>query len=228
MDLGCREQLAHEPHLAEGGAIEMPDAAGPQRPQDARLGVAFHGIENIAWKAFDKPASCRRDRCRPQAQQRLARPSPSNNRIDRGENSTPKRAERSKTGLRHRTILQNQEATSRSVCLRHRARNDQSRWSATPGETAGGRQTIVRVLRIACRNISVSLKDTGPRVAGSAEKDALRRSSTPGESGVLGTCDCVGALRWEKGPPIQDFFQIFNVAPAGRCNPRPSSPPRVP
>src|SRR5262245_64001412 len=40
------------------------------------------------------------------------------------------------------------------------------------------RQTLVRGLRIACRNISVSLKDAGPRVAGSTEKDALRRGST--------------------------------------------------
>ena len=60
------------------------------------------------------------------------------------------------------------------------------------GETAPERQTMVRGLRIACRNISVSLKEAGPRVAGSAEKDALRRSSTPCETGVLGTCDCVG------------------------------------
>ena len=42
---------------------------------------------------------------------------------------------------------------------------------------------MVRGLRIACRNISVSLKDAGPRVAGSTEKDALRRSSTPGKRG---------------------------------------------
>jgi hypothetical protein len=47
------------------------------------------------------------------------------------------------------------------------------------GECAPRRQMIVRGLRIACRNISVSLKEAGPRVAGSAEKDALRRSSTP-------------------------------------------------
>jgi hypothetical protein len=46
------------------------------------------------------------------------------------------------------------------------------------GAKAPGRQTMVRGLRIACRNISVSLKDAGPRVAGSTEKDALRRSST--------------------------------------------------
>ena len=59
-------------------------------------------------------------------------------------------------------------------------------------KSPGGRQTMVRGLRIACRNISVSLKDASPRVTGSAEKDALRRSSTPCENGVLGTCDCVG------------------------------------
>ena len=47
----------------------------------------------------------------------------------------------------------------------------------------GGRQTMVRGLRIACRNISVSPKEAGPRLAGSAEKDALRRSSTPSETG---------------------------------------------
>jgi hypothetical protein len=51
------------------------------------------------------------------------------------------------------------------------------------GESAPERQTMVRGLRIACRNISVSLKDTGPRVTGSTEKDALRRSSTPCETG---------------------------------------------
>jgi hypothetical protein len=52
--------------------------------------------------------------------------------------------------------------------------------SSRRGESAPGRQTMVRGLRIACRNISVSLKDASPRVAGSTEKDALRRSSTPG------------------------------------------------
>ena len=48
----------------------------------------------------------------------------------------------------------------------------------------GKRQTMVRGLRIVCRNISVSLKDAGPRVADSTEKDALRRSSTPSETGL--------------------------------------------
>jgi hypothetical protein len=45
------------------------------------------------------------------------------------------------------------------------------------------RQMMVRGLRIACRNISVSLKDADPWVAGSAEKDALRRSGTPMRTG---------------------------------------------
>jgi len=79
-------------------------------------------------------------------------------------------------------------------------------------EPPGGRQTMVRGLRIACRNISVSLKDTGPLLAGSAEKDALRRSSTPCDNGVLGTCDCVGALKSEKGASIQGFFRNLQRA----------------
>ena len=54
---------------------------------------------------------------------------------------------------------------------------------ARRSETAPRRQMMVRGLRIACRNISVSLKEAGPRVAGSAEKDVLRRSSTPCETG---------------------------------------------
>jgi hypothetical protein len=66
---------------------------------------------------------------------------------------------------------------------------------------------MVRGLRIACRNISVSLKDTGPLIAGSTERDALRRSSTPCEYGVLGTCDCVGPVKWEKRLLIQGFFR---------------------
>jgi hypothetical protein len=65
----------------------------------------------------------------------------------------------------------------------------------------------VRGLRIACRNISVSLKDAGPLLAGSAERDALRRSSTPSDNGVLGTCDCVGPVKWEKRLLIQGLFR---------------------
>ena len=54
------------------------------------------------------------------------------------------------------------------------------RVNAGTGASAPERQRMVRGLRIACRNISVSLKDAGPRVAGSTEKDAFRRSGTPG------------------------------------------------
>ncbi len=89
----------------------MPDTAGPQRPQDARLGVALDGIKDIAWKAIDKPPRRGGDRRGPQAQQRVGRPYPGNDGIDGWENGTPQRAGRDKTGLRHRTILQIQEAT---------------------------------------------------------------------------------------------------------------------
>src|SRR5215467_12506324 len=106
MDLGRREELAHEPYLAEGGAVEMPNAADPQRPQDARLWVALDGIQDIARKAADEPPGRGSDRCWTQAQQRFSRPHPSNNRLNRGQNSAPKRAGKNKTGLRHRTILQ--------------------------------------------------------------------------------------------------------------------------
>jgi hypothetical protein len=126
VDLGGWQQLADERHLGERGAIEMADAAGPQRPQHARLGVALDGIENIAGKEADKPLRGTGDRCRAQAQQRIARPCPGDDRIDRGENSAPLQAGREKTGLRHRTILRNQEATCRSARQKRRRRNDRS------------------------------------------------------------------------------------------------------
>jgi hypothetical protein len=123
VDLGHRQQLMHERDLGDGGAIKMPDAAGPQCPQDARLGIALDGIKDIAWEALDKPTRCGHDRRRPQAQQRVGRPYPGNDGIDRRENGTPERAGRDKTGLRHRTILQIQEATQRSLCQRRRRRS---------------------------------------------------------------------------------------------------------
>ena len=76
------------------------------------------------------------------------------------------------------------------------------------GESAPERQTIVRGLRVACRNISVSLKDAGPWVAGSTEKAALRRSGTHWY-GVLGTCDCVDPRNSKKPQPIQERFRAI-------------------
>ena len=104
----------------------MANAAGPQRAQHARLGVAFDGIENIARKEFDKPQCGPGYLRRTQAEQRIARPRLGNDRIDRGENSAPLGAGREKTGFRHRTILQNQEATCRSARQKRRTRNDLS------------------------------------------------------------------------------------------------------
>ena len=42
-------------------------------------------------------------------------------------------------------------------------RNDQPEWNDRRGITAPTGQMIVRGLRIACRTIAVSLKDTGPQ-----------------------------------------------------------------
>ena len=50
MDLRVREHLPHQQHLAWRSAVEMPNAAGPQCLQYARLGVALDGIKNIARK----------------------------------------------------------------------------------------------------------------------------------------------------------------------------------
>jgi hypothetical protein len=68
MDLGRRQQLAHELHLGERGAVEMPDAAGPERPQNTRLGVALDGIKDIAGEAVDKNSRGAGDYGRTQAQ----------------------------------------------------------------------------------------------------------------------------------------------------------------
>ena len=85
MDLGSGQQLADERHLGERGAIEVAHTAGPERAQDARLGVALDGIEDIARKEVDKTLRRAGDHRRAQAQQRIARPRPGDDRIDRGK-----------------------------------------------------------------------------------------------------------------------------------------------
>jgi hypothetical protein len=46
----------------------MPDAAGPERPQNTRLGVALDGIKDIAGEAVDKNSCGAGDYGRTQAQ----------------------------------------------------------------------------------------------------------------------------------------------------------------
>jgi len=46
---------------------------------------------------------------------------------------------------------------------RRRKRDDQPGWIGAPGRSAPERQKVVRGLRIACRTISVSLKDADPQ-----------------------------------------------------------------
>ena len=88
---------------------------------------------------------------------------------------------------------------------------------------------MVRGLRIACRNISVSLKDTGPLMAGSTERDALRRSSTPREyRGSRHVRLRREPLNGKKARQYKAFFEIFSAARADRCSPRRLSPRRVP
>ncbi len=198
----------------------MPHAAGPYRAQHPRFGVAFDGVEDIAGKALDKAPRRGGDRRRPQAKQRLARLRARHDLVDRGQGGAPEKAAAAgmpfaggggvllrrrgcvrkalETGSGHRTISGGwgQPAPPRRM---HGAADG----AGNRGEYRGGAtarrsgQMIVRGLRIACRAISVSLKDAGPRVTGSTERDALRRSSTPASTlgGVLGTCDCVGPPR---------------------------------
>src|SRR5262249_893106 len=92
-------------------AIEMPNAAGPQRTQYTGVRVAFDGVENITGKATDKPPCRRGNRRGAQAQQRIGRPRSRDDRIDRRENGAPERASGNKRAFRPRTSLRNQGAT---------------------------------------------------------------------------------------------------------------------
>ena len=187
MHRGVGQHAAHHRDLGQRGAIEMAHSAGPHRAQHARLRVALDGIEDIAGEHPDKAPRRGGDRRRTQAQQRLRRALARHDGIDRGENAgpcrTPNGLQSDKTNFRHRTILPGQGGDTGGADCARGAVTGQGEWRRR-SEYAPQRQTIVRGFRIACRTIAVSLKDAGPQLAGSAERDALRRSSTPG--GKLG------------------------------------------
>ena len=108
MDRRRRAEFADQRHLGERGAVEMPDAAGPQRAQHARLGVALDGIEDIAREGADKAPRRRGDRRGAQAQQRLGRPQAGDGGGDRGQNHARRvGAIGDEADFRHRTILRN-------------------------------------------------------------------------------------------------------------------------
>ena len=170
VQLRRRQQLAYERYLGERGTIEMPDAAGPQRGQDARFGIAFDGIEHIAGKRPTK---------------RRAAAAIAAGR--RHSNGSLGRARATTASIEGRTARPNGREETKRACAIARSSKTRRRHAAPHAECAGGgmtdrgessrrgerapgRQTIVRGLRIACRNISVSLKEAGPRVAGSCRK----------------------------------------------------------
>src|SRR5215472_4636293 len=128
----------------------MANAPDPQRAQDTRLGIALHGVKNIAWKALDEPPRRAGDRRRAQAQQWIARPHPGDHIINRGKSTTPLRAGSEETALRRRTILRTQEATHRSA--RGGARGGMTdrgesrrRGGSAPGASDDGARTSHRV-----------------------------------------------------------------------------------
>ena len=98
----------------------MPDAAGPDRAQDARLRVALYGIKHIARKCLDKAARRGGDRRGTQAHQRLRRALARDKRVharqrERPRGRTDSGFEGKYTGFRHRTILPEQERRRRAT-----------------------------------------------------------------------------------------------------------------
>ncbi len=163
VDLGRRKELADEGHLGERGTVEMPDAPGPQGAEHARLGVAFDGVEDIARKPVDKPPCRAGNRRRTQAQQRIGRPHRGDDGIDQREAGAPQRTGRNKADFCHRTILQTRRRHA-APCDNGNGGGMTNRGGLTRlGRNAPKRQTVVRGLRIACRTISVSLKDADPQ-----------------------------------------------------------------
>ena len=78
------QQLADQRDLGQRGAVEMMHAAGPHRAQDARLGIAFNGIEHVAGEGRDEAARRAGDDRRAQAHERLRRPLARDHGIDAG------------------------------------------------------------------------------------------------------------------------------------------------
>ena len=148
MDRRRRAEFADERHLGERGAVEMPDAAGSERAQHARLGVAFDGVEDIARERVDKAPRRGGDCRRAQAQQRLGRPQPRDGGIDRGQNGARRGAIGDEADLRHRTILRSGETTPTPGASGRCGVTDQG-WESTgasrPGASADRARTSLRV-----------------------------------------------------------------------------------
>jgi hypothetical protein len=105
MHPGSRQQLEHQRHLAERGAVEMPDAARPEGAQHTRLGIALDGIKHITRETVDKALRRPGDRGRAQAQQRVGRTRSGNDVVDQRKDNPPGEAGRDEAGVCHRTIL---------------------------------------------------------------------------------------------------------------------------
>ena len=50
------QRLAHQPHLGDGGGVEVGDAGMPQLDQQIGRGIRLHGIEALARKLLGKEA----------------------------------------------------------------------------------------------------------------------------------------------------------------------------
>ena len=113
MHLGLRQQLADECDLGQRGAVEMAHTAGPDRAQDARLGVALHRIQHIAREGRDKAARRGGDGGGSQADERLRRPLARDHGIDDRKRAAVCGAQH-QAGFRHSHDLPRQGGDTRT------------------------------------------------------------------------------------------------------------------
>jgi hypothetical protein len=159
VDLRRRQELAHQPDLGDRTAVEMPDTTSPQRSEYGWIGVALYSVENVAREAAAKAPHRPDDGPRAQAEQRIRRAQIGDDHIDGRQGRIREWTQRDLAGLCHRTILQRQETTCRSGRRRRLGEMTDRGEASRRGSGAPKRQTMVRGLRIACRNISVPLTD---------------------------------------------------------------------
>ena len=150
MQLRLGQYLAHQRDLGQRGAVEMADAAGPDGAQDARLGVAFDGVQNLARERRDEAAGLAGDHRRAQAKERLRRSLMGDHGIDGGKKAAGRGAQR-EAGLGHCTILLGQGGDTRvnrpSDQIRVNAAAERMR-SAASNDRAGTSHRVPEHIRI--------------------------------------------------------------------------------
>ena len=119
---GCRtpEHRAHKRDFGGRRAVETAHAAVPQRAQDARVGIAFDGIERFAGKPCDKMRRRACQRLRANRMHGFVRAQFFHDRIERAQDRRFERPGQSGNGFAQRGLCHRSSSATKASAKRRR------------------------------------------------------------------------------------------------------------